>query len=93
MDDLFQHETINHSTGEYARNGVSVNSVESVWSVLKRGIYGVYHQVSQKHLGRYVNEFAFRLNDGNVRRRTLDRLNSFVDATARKRLTYKELTK
>jgi transposase-like protein len=93
MDNLFQHETINHSVGEYARGDISVNSIESVWSVLKRGIYGVYHQVSKKHLGRYVNEYAFRLNDGNVKRHTLVRINSFVDATARKRLTYQELTK
>ncbi len=60
---------------------------------MKRGIHGVYHQVSKKHLARYVNEFTFRLNDGNVQRHTLDRLDSFVAMTARKRLTYAELTK
>lgn len=94
LDNVFlDHETINHSLGEYSRSGVSTNSIESVWAVLKRGVYGVYHQVSKKHLARYVNEFSFRLNDGNVKRHTLDRLNSFVEMTARKRLTYVELTK
>lgn len=57
----------------------------------KRGVYGVYHQVSAKHLGRYVNEFAFRLNEGNVARHSLERLDSFVDAVVGKRLTYARL--
>jgi hypothetical protein len=53
----------------------------------------VYHHVSKKHLARDVNEFTFRLNDGNVKIHTLDRLNSFIAATVQKRLTYTELTK
>jgi transposase-like protein len=94
LDGLFlDHATVNHSAGEYKRGDVSTNGIESVWAVLKRGVYGVYHQVSPKHLGRYVNEFSFRLNDGNVKIHTLDRLNSFVEMTAHKRITYAELTK
>lgn len=89
---FYQHETVNHSVKEYVRGEVSTNSIESVWAVMKRGIQGVYHHASAKHLGRYVNEFTFRLNDGNVQRHTLDRLDSFIAATANKRLTYKELT-
>ena len=61
---------------------------ESAREYLERGIYGVYHHASPKHLGRYVNEFTFRLNDGNCKNHTLKRLESFVTATARKRLTY-----
>ncbi len=90
---FFKHDTVNHSAGEYSRDGVNTNSIESVWAVLKRGVYGVYHQVSTKHLARYVNEFSFRLNDGDVKIHTLDRLNSFIAATAKKRITYAELTK
>ena len=52
---------------------------------------GVYHHVTPKHLGRYADEFAFRLNEGNVKRHTLDRSESFAEATAGKRLTYKDL--
>jgi hypothetical protein len=48
----------------------------------------VYHHASPKHLGRYVNEFTFRLNDGNVKVPTLERLDSLIAATAGKRLTY-----
>jgi transposase-like protein len=88
---FFRHEQINHSAGEYARGNVTTNGIESVWAVMKRGIHGVYHHTSVKHLGRYVDEFAFRLNDGNVKRHTLARLDSFVDGVAGKRLTYKEL--
>lgn len=93
LDGLFyQHETVNHSTGEYARGPVSTNSIESVWAVMKRGIHGVYHQVSAKHLGRYVAEFTFRLNEGNVKEHTLTRLDSFVAAVVDRRITYKQVT-
>src|SRR5215471_3815465 len=90
--DGFGHDTVNHSAGEYVRDDVTTNSIESVFAVLKRGIYGVYHHTSQKHLGRYVDEFSFRLNEGNVKNHTLVRLDSFVDGAAGKRLTYKRLT-
>ena len=73
------------------RDGVTTNSIESVFAVLKRGLIGVYHHASPKHLGRYVDEFTFRLNEGNVKRHTLQRLDSFVDGVAGKRLTYKAL--
>ena len=59
--------------------------------LMKRGIHGVYHHVSPKHLGRYLGEFAFRLNDGDVKRHTLDRLASLFGAAVGRRLTYKEL--
>ncbi len=89
---FFHHATVNHSAGEYARGNVTVNGVESVWAVLKRGVIGVYHHVTKKHLGRYVDEFAFRLNEGNVKRHTWDRLDSMIAATVGKRLTYARLT-
>ena len=88
---FFDHETVNHSEGEYVRDGVTTNSIESVFAVLKRGLIGVYHHASAKHLHRYVDEFAFRLNEGNVTRHTLTRLASFVAGTAGKRLTYERL--
>lgn len=92
LDGLFYtHDTINHTAGEFVRGNVTTNGIESVFAVLKRGLIGVYHHASPKHLGRYVDEFAFRLNDGNVKRHTLNRLDSFILATAGKRLTYAEL--
>ena len=88
---FFRQERVNHSANEYVRGMASTNGIESVWAVLKRGLNGVYHQVSKKHLGRYVDEFTFRLNDGDVKRHTLARLDSFVDAVVGKRLTYRGL--
>lgn len=85
---FFEHETINHGAGEYVRDGVTTNSIESVWAVLKRGLHGVYHHASPKHLARYVDEFTFRLNEGAVDRHTLQRLDSFIAGMAGKRLTY-----
>lgn len=88
---FYDHKAVNHRDGEYVRQDVHTNSIESVWAVLKRGLHGVYHSASSKHLNRYVQEFAFRLNAGNVNRSTLDRLDSFVAGTIGKRLTYKDL--
>lgn len=88
---FYGHETANHGAREYVRAGVTTNGIESVWAVMKRGLHGVYHHASDKHLGRYVNEFTFRLNDGNVGRHTLARLESFVDATVGCRIAYKDL--
>jgi transposase-like protein len=88
---IYQHASINHGVGEYVRDNVTTNGVESVFAVMKRGIYGVYHHVSAKHLHRYVDEFTFRLNEGNVARHTLERLDSLILGTDAKRLTYKAL--
>ncbi len=89
---FFSHSSINHSAKEYVRGNVTTNSIESVFAVLKRGLNGVYHHASPKHLGRYVNEFAFRLNEGNVSRHTIERLDSFISLAFDSHITYKELT-
>ncbi len=88
---FYSHGTVNHSNREYMRRGVTTNGIESVFAVLKRGIIGVFHQVSVKHLGRYAHEFAFRLNEGAVFIPTIDRLHSFISRSAGKRLTYRRL--
>jgi transposase-like protein len=88
---LYHQESVNHRAGEYKRGLAHTNGIESVWAVLKRGLHGVYHHASVKHLGRYIDEFAFPLNEGNVRRHTWERLATFVDSVVGKRITYKEL--
>ena len=87
----YRQRSINHGLGEYVRDGVTTNGVESVFAVLKRGLIGTYHHVSAKHLNRYVGEFAFRLNDGDVSRHTMQRLASLFSAAIGRRLTYAEL--
>jgi transposase-like protein len=58
-----EHETVNHSEKEYVRGDVHTNSMENVWSLLKRSIIGSYHQVSAKHLDAYLDELEFRFNN------------------------------
>lgn len=59
------HDAVNHSANEYARLGgyVHINTAENFYSILKRGITGVYHSVSEAHLHRYLKEFDFRYNN------------------------------
>lgn len=59
----YQHESITHSANEYINGDIHVNSLEGFWSLLKRGINGVYHSVSKKHLNKYINEYTFRYNN------------------------------
>ena len=58
----YNHVIVDHNNDVYVVNGLSTNNLEGYWSLLKRGIVGIYHYVSPKHLHRYCNEFAFRYN-------------------------------
>ena len=87
----FEHGTVNHSVKEYVKGMVSTNGIESVWAVIKRGYNGVYHNWSKKHIRRYVDEFSFRLNEGNCAVDTENRLASLFARMVGKRITYKEL--
>ena len=58
----FYHNTVQHQIKEYVRGDCHTNGIESFWALFKRGYNGVYHQMSRKHLQRYVNEFTFRFN-------------------------------
>jgi transposase-like protein len=64
-EEFANHHTVNHSANEYARLGgyVHTNTVENYYSLLKRGIVGVYHSVSEAHLHRYLAEFDFRYSN------------------------------
>lgn len=58
----YTHDTVVHSARQYVSGNVHTNTIENFWSVLKRGLYGVYHQVSDKHLERYLDEYTARFN-------------------------------
>ncbi|MFB3926463.1 MAG: IS1595 family transposase [Syntrophales bacterium] len=60
------HHVINHGRKEYVRGNVHTNTVEGYFSLLKRGIVGVYHHVDSNHLHRYLSEFNFRYNQRNI---------------------------
>jgi len=87
----FEHHVVNHSAKQFVDGMAHTNSIESVWALLKRGFYGVYHHFSIKHLQRYVNEFAYRLNEGNCKVHTVDRMDALLRKTVGKRITYNNL--
>lgn len=84
------HRTIKHSNKEYVRGDVHTNTIEGAFSLLKRGIIGVFHHVSKGHLHRYCDEFSFRYNTRTALGYTdNDRAALLVASTEGKRLTYR----
>lgn len=85
-----KHGTVNHSIGEYVRGDIHTNTIESYFAILKRGVNGTFHHVSQQHLKRYLAEFDFRYNE----REALgvsdeDRMAKAIPGIVGKRLTYR----
>ncbi len=62
----YVHVKIDHSMTYSLGDGKHTNTIESCWAILKRGVYGIYHHVSVKHLQKYVDEFCYRLNHRDV---------------------------
>ena len=60
---LAEHKTVCHKDGEYVNGDVYTNTVESAFSLLKRGIVGTWHRISAKHLQAYLNEMCFRFDN------------------------------
>jgi transposase-like protein len=82
------HATVNHGTREYVRGDIFTNTAESSFALIKRGLTGIYHAVSKKHLHRYLGEYDFRwntrqMNDG-------DRTVLAIKGASGKRLTGKD---
>lgn len=85
---IYDHLYVKHNDGEYVNGHIHTNTIEGFWSILKRGIVGIYHFTSRKHIQMYVDEFAFRYN---TRKHTeMERFNLLLQNTEH-RLTYKEL--
>ena len=84
-----EHKTVKHSISEYVNGMAHTNGIESFWALLKRGYHGTYHHMSEKHLQRYVNEFAGRHNDRPSG--TIDQMTHIVRGMDRKRLKYRDL--
>lgn len=85
------HGTVNHSVKEYVRGSFwHTNTVENYFSIMKRGITGVYHHVSQQHLRRYLGEFDFRYNErASLGVTDTERRDKALKGIAGKRLTYR----
>lgn len=91
MFNRLHHETVNHSAGEYVRGKAHTNGVESFWAMLKRGYMGVFHDITYKHLDRYLAEFSHRWNMLGLT--NAQRLDAILAAGIGGRLTYEELTR
>ena len=85
----FKHETVKHSISEFVNGMAHTNGIESFWALLKRGYHGTYHQMSEKHLGRYVTEFSGRHN--GRRADTIDQMEAIARGMVGKRLRYRDL--
>ncbi len=87
----FKHETVNHTRKEYVRFGTDIhtNTIESAFSLLKRGIIGTWHKVSAKHLQAYLDEMTFRFDRRKSSDLFLDTLRHMVTADP---LTFEQLT-
>ena len=85
----FGHRTVKHSVGEYVNGMAHTNGIESFWAILKRGYKGTYHQMSPKHIARYVIEFAGRHNVRDFD--TLAQMTMLAKGLDGKRLRYDDL--
>ena len=85
----FSHESVNHSVAEYVRGMVHTQGIESFWAMLKRAHKGTFHQLSEKHLQRYVDEFAGRHNMRELD--TLEQMGRIVNRMERAQLRYADL--
>ncbi len=85
-----EHAVVSHSTGEYVRGEWHTNTIEGFWSLFKRGIIGIYHNISDKHTDRYVTEFVQRYNTRDTTE--VERFNLFL-SQCEGRLKYKDLIK
>lgn len=85
----FGHRSVKHSVGEYVNGMAHTNGIESFWAMLKRGYKGTYHQMSAKHLSRYVTEFAGRHNVRSLD--TIAQMTMLAKGLDGKRLRYDDL--
>lgn len=85
----YDHNFVAHSVGEYVKGKVHTNGIESFWALLKRGYIGVYHQMSPKHLHRYVNEFSHRHNTS--KESLLKCIDITIKGASKKSLPYSKL--
>lgn len=88
IEAFYNHKVVQHSVGQYVKDDCHTNTIEGFWSLFKRGIFGIYHQVSEKHIDRYLTEFTYRYNSRKTKDN--DRFATFLQHCGG-RLTYQDL--
>lgn len=91
INSYFEHHICDHSKGQYTNGFATTNKVENFWSIFKRGIIGIYHFVSRKHLKLYCNEFESRYNNRSLE--LIDRFTLAINLSLKERVTYAYLTR
>lgn len=87
---LYKHYIVDHGHGQYVNGNIYTNTIEGFWSIMKRGLIGIYNHTSRKHLQRYVNEFCFRYN--YRKKDSRERFNCLL-CNSKHPITYQELIK
>jgi transposase-like protein len=88
LERFYDHKIIQHNLGLFKVGSYHTNGIEGFWGLLKRGIIGIYHRTTDKHLHRYCDEFAYRYN---IRTMPLGKQFNFTLVNCDERLRYKEL--
>jgi ISXO2-like transposase domain len=88
LSEYYDHKQIQHKKKIYVQGEVHTQNMECFWSILKRGITGIYHHVEKKHLHRYTNEYGYRYNSRKMK--DIDRFHMFFKHCSG-RLTYEDL--
>ena len=90
LKDVFKlHVVVEHANDEWTKGKYSTNTIEGFWAIMKRGIYGIYHNISTKHTGLYCNEFGYRYNNRELA--GIERFEGAVKKVCEARITYKTL--
>lgn len=88
LKDIYNHDFVNHGKGIYVSGNVYTNTVEGFWSIIKRGIIGIYHYISRKYMQMYMDEYTFRYN---TRHMTQHERFSLLLSNTNYPVSYKEL--
>jgi hypothetical protein len=91
MQSEYNHEVVKHYFKEFVRGDVTTNRIEGAFGHFKRAVHGVYHKVSDEHLDRYLQMFAYRWNRRGMGEG--ERVNDLLKRTQGSRITYRELTR
>ena len=102
ISNRYNHKVVNHSADEYVKEGftnkrgeerktfkVHTNTIEGYWAWVKRGIYGIHHWVSEKHMQKYLNDYSFKYNTKDLQNN--ERFVMFLQNVISNKLTYKDL--
>ena len=88
LGSFYMHGSVSHGAGQYVNGEIHTNTIEGFWSIFKRGLVGIYHFISKKHIDKYLSEFTYRYNTRNME--SVDKFKILIENSIG-RLTYNQL--